>query len=106
VLIVFFFEPLSGPAATVGDDFRRAALMSFEKLPPEVRRRLKLVFEDTQLNATVVVNAYKALSHRERIDAAVVSFSESVNAIAPIADRAKIPMVGCASLPYRPPSRM
>lgn len=90
------FMPLSGPAATVGDDFRRAALMSLEKLQPEVQQRLKLVFEDTQLNATVAVKAYKALSYRQHIDIAVVAFSESVNAIAPIADRAKIPMIGLA----------
>lgn len=93
---VGLFMPLSGPAATVGDDFRRAALLSHEKLPPEARGRLTLVFEDTQLNAAVAVGAYRSMRARERIDALVVSFAESTNALAPLADRAKIPLIGCS----------
>jgi ABC-type branched-subunit amino acid transport system substrate-binding protein len=90
------FMPLSGGAATVGDDFRRAALMSYEKLSPEIQQRLKLIFEDTQLNAAVALSAYRSVTQRERVDVAVVSFAESVNAIAPIAEREKVPFIGCA----------
>lgn len=90
------FMPLSGPAATVGDDFRRAALMSHEKLPEEARKRVRLLFEDTQLNASVAVSAHRSLALREHIDALVVSFAESVQALAPIADRSKTPLIGCA----------
>jgi branched-chain amino acid transport system substrate-binding protein len=90
------FMPLSGPAATVGDDFRRAALMSHEKLPSDVRSRVKLVFEDTQLNASVAVNAYRSLTQRERPDIIVSSFAESTNAIGPIANRAGVPFIGCS----------
>jgi branched-chain amino acid transport system substrate-binding protein len=90
------FMPLSGPAATVGEDFRRAAVMSYEKLPSSTREHLKLIFEDTQLNATVAINAFRSLTLRERIDALVVSFAESTNALAPIADRAKLPFIGCS----------
>ncbi|MEN9846100.1 MAG: hypothetical protein RIS36_1247 [Pseudomonadota bacterium] len=93
---VALFMPLSGAAATVGDDFRRAALMSYQTLSPEIQRRLKLIFEDTRLDATVALSAYRSVTNRERIDAAVVSFAESAAAIAPIADRERIPFIGCA----------
>ncbi|MFN4895142.1 MAG: ABC transporter substrate-binding protein [Pseudomonadota bacterium] len=89
------FMPLSGPAATIGDDFRRAALMSHDKLPEAIRQRVKLVFEDTQLNATVAVSAHRALAIRARPDVLVVSFAESVQALAPIAQRSKTPLIGC-----------
>jgi branched-chain amino acid transport system substrate-binding protein len=90
------FMPLSGAAATVGDDFRKAAILSHEKLPPEVRDRVKLVFEDTQMNATVAVGAYRALSTRQKLNAVVVAFAESSNALAPIVNKAGIPFIGCA----------
>jgi len=90
------FMPLSGPAATVGDDFRKAALLSHEKLPPQVRDRIKLVFEDTQLNATVAVSAHRSLAARDKLDAVVVAFGESANALAPIVNKSGIPFIGCA----------
>jgi branched-chain amino acid transport system substrate-binding protein len=89
------FMPLSGPAASVGDDFRRAAIMSHENLPELVRQKVTLLFEDTQLNASVAVNAHRALTLRARPDVVVVAFAESINALAPIAERSKTPLIGC-----------
>lgn len=90
------FMPLSGPAASVGDDFRRAALMLHEKLPEAARKRVRLLFEDTQLNAAVAVIAYRSLTLRENPDVLIVSFAESVQALAPLADRSRTPLIGCA----------
>jgi ABC-type branched-subunit amino acid transport system substrate-binding protein len=70
--------------------------MSHEKLPSPIKSKVKLIFEDTQLNATVAVNAYRSLSLRDKPSVIVTSFAESTNAIAPLADRAKIPFIGCS----------
>ena len=70
--------------------------MSHDRLPESVRGRVKLLFEDTQLNATVAVNAYRSLTLRTSPDALVVAFSESVHALAPMANRSKTPLIGCA----------
>jgi branched-chain amino acid transport system substrate-binding protein len=90
------FMPLSGAAATMGDDFRKAATLSGDMLPPEVRSRVHLVFEDTQMNPATAVSAYRALATRVKLNAVVVAFAESSNALAPIVNKAEVPFIGCA----------
>ncbi len=90
------FMPLSGPAATLGEDFRLAAELSHKRLPEEARQRLTLVYEDTQLNASVAVTAHRALVSRAPIDALLVAFSESTHALAPLAEKSATPLIGCA----------
>lgn len=90
------FMPLSGPAATVGDDFRMAAELSYSRLAADIRKRLTLVYEDTRMTASVAVSAHRSLVNRVKPDVLLVSFAESVEALAPIAQSSRTPLIGCA----------
>jgi len=90
------FLPLSGAAATLGEDFRLAAELSYKRLPEEARQRLKIVYEDTQMNAAVAISAHRSLVSRVQPDVMLVAFSESVHALAPLAEKAETPLIGCA----------
>ena len=88
------FAPLTGPAASVGTDCINVARLALDKLPAEVKGRMSMQFEDTQMKPAVAVNAFKSQFAKSRPDALIVGFSESTNAISPLAARERLVMFG------------
>jgi ABC-type branched-subunit amino acid transport system substrate-binding protein len=91
---VVLLMPISGPAASIGTDCMNSAKLAYEDLPEEIRRRMTLRFDDTQMKPAVAVNAFRAQMAKKRPDAVVVGLSESTNAVGPITGREKTVMFG------------
>ena len=78
--------PLTGPAATVGEDLRGGAeICSSPDLP--------IVFEDSQSNPAAGVGAFSKLLDHDKVNFAVVALSPVASAVVPIAARRNIPVL-------------
>lgn len=86
--------PLSGPAASIGTDCVNVAQLALESLSPDIRDRISLRVDDTQMKPAVAVNAFKSQISRGKPDVTLVAFSESTNAVSPIAAREGVVMIG------------
>jgi ABC-type branched-subunit amino acid transport system substrate-binding protein len=91
---VLLLVPLTGPASSVGTDSMNAARMAHQDLPDQIRNRMTLRFDDTQMRAAVAVSAFKAALTKGKPDAVVVGFSESTNSVAPLAGKEHMVMLG------------
>ncbi len=91
--------PLSGEYAAFGDTGRRAALMAYESLPPSEREKFSLVFEDDKLSPANTIAAFIKLTSVDNIDGVVVLASGPSNAVAPLAEKRRMPMIAIASDP-------
>ena len=85
--------PLTGEAASGGNACKNGLLLAHESLPPELRDRVKLSIEDNGFNSGRAVSAYNKLVASEHIDALTVWDSGSANAIAPLAEKARVTLV-------------
>lgn len=81
--------PLSGDFAKFGVDVQRGMLMAQEEFAGR-DVPLQLIFEDTQYQPRLAATAAKKLIDRDRIDV-IVSLWDTAEAVAPIAEQAKIP---------------
>ncbi len=89
--------PSSGDAASVGDAFRNGMQLAIETLSPEDRKRLEFHFEDDALSSTKAVSAFHKLLAQNKIQALVNLSSGTGNALAPLAERHKLPFISVAS---------
>jgi len=90
--VVGVIAPLSGAAAPYGIALQRSAVLVRE----DHGLRSTLLFEDNQSSALKAVTAFEAFARRKPL-AVVVIDSGSANAVAPLAERARIPLVAVAS---------
>jgi len=84
--------PLSGPAAHYGEELKRSIEMAIEELG-DVRHDYKLVFEDDQYQPKQGVLAFRRLVDIEKCSAVIVFGSGQANAIKPLADANRVPVV-------------
>lgn len=91
--------PLSGSAANSGESCRNGINLAVEDLGPELRSRIRPIFEDDGNQAVNAVSAYKKLRMERQIDVALSFFSNTSKALAPIAEADKIPLIAIASDP-------
>ena len=91
-LNIGFILPLSGPAASWGENTRNGALLALGSLPQADAQRISLFFEDDQLKGALAVTAFQKLSNK-KLDLAVLFGGQSASAVIPIAERAKIPTI-------------
>ena len=85
--------PLSGANASIGNYLRNGILLAHGSLPPALRDKVKLFFEDDQLLSSRSVSAFNKLVDINRIHAALVLGSGVGNALAPLAERQKIVLI-------------
>jgi len=91
---VGFIAPLSGPAANYGT----WAKTGFEMGLAEIKdSRLEVVFEDDQFKPADTVSAFKKLTQVDKVDLVISIGSTPSNAIAPLAEAARIPLIAWAS---------
>ena len=85
--------PLSGTYSGIGIYVKRGIDLAYESLTPEMRGRIKLYYEDDQLDSKRSISAFNRLAGSERIDAVFVMGSGVGNALAPIAEARKTVMI-------------
>lgn len=85
--------PLTGPAAIIGERAQQAAVLSVESLKPELRSRISLQFEDSEMKAASGFRAVQKLA----ADASVLGLtgfgSETVSASAEFLEKNKVPTI-------------
>ncbi len=91
---VGFIGPFSGPGKVFGDAARNGFELAHEDLGDP---NLRVVFEDDQADPKKTVAAYKKLITHDNVDLVLVVGSTQTAAVAPIADRDGVPVIGWAS---------
>jgi branched-chain amino acid transport system substrate-binding protein len=93
-ITVGFIGPFSGPGKVFGDAARNGFELARKDLGnPELR----VLFEDDQADPKKTVAAYKKLLTYDDVDVVLVVGSTQTAAVAPIADRDGVPVIGWAS---------
>ena len=92
--------PLTGDAASWGEAVRNGVELAREKLPVAIRDRIELVYEDDQRNPRLSVLAFQKLVQLNHISALIGITAQPGMAVAPLAEREKIPFISI-SLPKR-----
>lgn len=89
--------PLTGDAASIGEAVRNGMLLAAKKLPPEVRSRIRIIFEDDSMDPMRSIAAFNKLLATDKIHILVNATSGTGNALAPLAEQKKIPFIAIAS---------
>lgn len=87
-VVVAAILPFTGPASYVGDEVRNGILLANE------RKAVELVFEDSQSSPKDAVTAFNQLLMSKKPDLVVTSLSTVAMSLAPLAERAKVPLMG------------
>lgn len=90
---------LTGDAAAVGVAGRNSISLALEKLPPDLRSRIEVYFEDDQLKPAHSISAFRKLQAMHDIDVVFNLSSGTGKALAPLTESAGIPLVSVASDP-------
>lgn len=88
-LTIGFVIPLSGPAASIGQDIRDGAILSANGLGGD--SKIRLVFEDSAGDVAKAVTAFNSLTVKDSPDAYIVATGPE--AISPLANELKVPMI-------------
>lgn len=91
--------PLSGSTSSWGSGLQSAALMSFKSLPQEIKDNVELVFEDDKFDSKTAISAFQYLVEQKEVNAVIVFGSNSALAIAPLAEKLKIPVIALGLSP-------
>ena len=92
-----FIAALSGEGASFGQAVKNGAIMAYESLDAADQKKLELVFEDDQMTPKNTITAFNKLTSINEIDTVVTISSGTSNALAPIAEQRKLPMLAIAS---------
>lgn len=91
--------PLSGDLASLGQGVKNGAMLSYEDLTKSQKEKIELLFEDDQFNPKNTVTAFNKLVDIDKANVVICLASTSCNAIAPLAEENKIPLIAIASDP-------
>ncbi len=91
--------PLSGDLASLGENGKNGAELAYSLLATSTQNKLILEYEDDQFKPQNTVSAFNKLVASDKVDAVVCLASGPCNAIAPIAEEEKVPLIGIASDP-------
>lgn len=93
-LRIGFIAPFSGPAQAYG----ASARSGFELALGEIGdRRIEVFYEDDQFTAAKTVSAFKKLTDLNHVHVVISVGSTPSNAIAPLAENRKVPLIAWAS---------
>ena len=89
--------PLSGEASSFGESAKNGVLMAIEEL--NISQKIKVVVEDDAYTPAKTVTAFNKLVDVDNVDLILTVASTPSNAVAPIAERRRIPLIAWASDP-------
>ncbi|HQH28570.1 MAG TPA: ABC transporter substrate-binding protein, partial [Oligoflexia bacterium] len=84
--------PLSGVAAEYGAAISNGITLAQAELPA-VHERIEFLFEDTPYASKAAVSSFQKLRTADRVDAVYVMGVSFCDAVAPLAESAKLPMI-------------
>lgn len=88
---------MSGDGAGYGDALKNGIEMALSDLPPELKDKIKIHYEDDGLVSKNTVTAFQKLSSTVSLDAAIVFSSGTALAVVSQTERAEIPLLAIAS---------
>lgn len=89
--------PLSGEFAAYGSTCQNAINLAQEDAGPEAGGKLEILFEDDMLVPRESVDAFRKLTSVNKIGAVITFTSGCSNAVAPLAENMRMPMVAIAA---------
>lgn len=81
--------PLSGSAESLGNYLKNGINLAFNNLSKKEKEKIKLYFEDDQLQARLTVSAFKKLKSIHNVDAILTLGSGSGNVLNTLAEKSK-----------------
>jgi ABC-type branched-subunit amino acid transport system substrate-binding protein len=93
--------PLTGPASLIGERAYQAATLAREELPDELKSRIEILYEDTQMQPAAGLNAARRLISDPTMVALTGFGSETVSAISTSVEKSEIPGI-FVTPDYRP----
>ncbi len=91
--------PLSGEAASVGEAVKNGISIGLQKLPADIRSKIELIYEDDRLAPLNTISAFHRLDSVQKVDIILNVSSGTANALAPISEQNKIPLIAIATDP-------
>lgn len=91
--------PLTGDGASIAHTMKNAIQLAMEKVPSVVKDKMRLTFEDDGLQAKNSVTAFNHLSALGKLDVLINVSSGTGNALAPLAEKKRVPFLAIASDP-------
>ena len=85
--------PLSGSGASLGNYVRNGLELARQNLAPQVRERLRIVYEDDSFDPSKAISAFYRLQSSHRLGAVIVVGSAIGHAIGPLAEGQGLPML-------------
>lgn len=83
--------PLTGPLAFFGQDFVRTFNLTVED-QPDLKKYVDIIWEDSAYDSKKAVAAFNKLSTIDKVDLIYSFGGPMLNALAPLAERQKIPL--------------
>jgi branched-chain amino acid transport system substrate-binding protein len=99
---VGIIAPLTGELSSLGENVRNGALLSYDDLAEEKQGKVNILFEDDHFDAKTTVSAFNKLVQIDNVNSIVCFASGPCNAVAPLAEEYKIPLIAIASDPKIP----
>ena len=93
--------PLTGEVASLGENAKNGANLAYDELSGDLKQKIQLVFEDDNFQPKNTVSAFNKLVENDGANIIICFTSAPCSAVAPIADRNKIPLIAVASTPVQ-----
>jgi branched-chain amino acid transport system substrate-binding protein len=91
--------PMTGPAATTGDQLRKAITLAVEDHTAKTGIKANAIFEDSRNDPATGIAGFRKLATMDNVDYVLVSLSGVSQAVAPVANAEKKPSFALASAP-------
>jgi len=91
--------PLTGELSSLGESAYRGAELAYQALSPENQAKIEIIYEDDQFDPKNTIASFNKLTMIDQVSAIVCFASNTCNAIAPLAEQNKIPLIAIASDP-------
>jgi hypothetical protein len=82
--------PLTGDAAGLGEATKNGITMALEELPPEERKRIRVLYQDDAFRPSQTVAAFESMLQANTLDAVINISSGTALALAPVAGAVKM----------------
>jgi branched-chain amino acid transport system substrate-binding protein len=89
--------PLTGDGAGVGESIKNGMIWALSDLSPEQRENIEVRWEDDQMTPRYTLSAFDKLMRKGDVDILITFSAQSSSALAPLAERERIPLFAISS---------